>query len=343
MIEIWNMLSKMKIRAPHGHFYAKNNEKDEENADTVTNNKVIGTPSSNFLMPVLLADAVGRSGTTLLMSLLGSSQRIVFERTYPFETRYLTYLTHLSSFLSRAEPGNGDWTPDAILKAELSSLMPFPHPSGGLFPAEESAVAFRSRCFIAVWKEFSSVAIENAMLNGCGANTPIYYAEKTPRWCHDLLRNWIPIRGIYLLRDPRDVLLSALAFDKKRNHSFLSPRDGQPLAELVLERVPIIRDRLQRAISFKNTSNPDREMLVRYEDLVTDLDTTAERIGSWLSIELDSKLTIRNSGSYLEKHSTSLSAKTSIMRWKKELPRDVNDIYIQHLGAELVKLGYDLE
>jgi len=158
-----------------------------------------------------------------------------------------------------------------------------------------------------------------------------------------LLRDWLPVRGIYLLRDPRDVLISALAFDKKRNLTGWSPREGQALDEFVSERIPIIRDRLQRAISFLHTTRPKTEMLVRYEDLVTDLDTIAKRISSWLSVELDPKQTISESKSYLDNHSTSPNPDRSIMRWKRELPREVNDIYVRHLSAELVELGYDLE
>src|SRR5438045_1003360 len=44
-----------------------------------------------YLTPILVAGS-GRSGTTMLMALLGTDPRVAFDRVYPFENRYLTYL-----------------------------------------------------------------------------------------------------------------------------------------------------------------------------------------------------------------------------------------------------------
>jgi len=56
------------------------------------------------LTPILV-DGYGRSGTTALMTLLGSDPRVVFDRRYPFENRYLTYLAKFALLTDRAGVG----------------------------------------------------------------------------------------------------------------------------------------------------------------------------------------------------------------------------------------------
>lgn len=46
----------------------------------------------------------GRSGGTALMSLLAAAPRVAFDRAYPFEHRYLTYLAKLALLLERQDP-----------------------------------------------------------------------------------------------------------------------------------------------------------------------------------------------------------------------------------------------
>ena len=186
-------------------------------------------------------------------------------------------------------------------------------------------------------------AIENAQKAGRSQQRPRYYAEKVPRWCYELLHKWLPIRGIYLLRDPRDVLLSALAFDEKRGLRGWSPNPGQPLDEFVRQSMPIVRDRLQQAIAFLRPQSPETQILVRYEDMALDLKGTAKRLGNWLSVPLDAEATLAVSRKFLNRHSTSADPQASVKRWKRELPQGINAIYVEHLSMELLQLGYDLE
>ncbi len=52
-----------------------------------------------MIIPILVR-TFGCSGSTLLMQILASSQDIVFERRYPFEVRYLTYLTRTAQLIT---------------------------------------------------------------------------------------------------------------------------------------------------------------------------------------------------------------------------------------------------
>ena len=53
------------------------------------------------LNPLLILDLGGRSGSTLLMQLLGTSPQIAFDRVYPSEVRYLTYLLRWAKMLDQ--------------------------------------------------------------------------------------------------------------------------------------------------------------------------------------------------------------------------------------------------
>src|SRR5437868_4050582 len=56
------------------------------------------------LIPILISGC-GRSGTTMLMELLATDARVVFDRRYPNENRYLTYLAKFALLAGR--PGDG--------------------------------------------------------------------------------------------------------------------------------------------------------------------------------------------------------------------------------------------
>jgi len=53
----------------------------------------------DLLVPILVA-GYGRVGSTALMALLGTDERVAFDRRYPFENRYLTYVAKLSLLAS---------------------------------------------------------------------------------------------------------------------------------------------------------------------------------------------------------------------------------------------------
>lgn len=300
--------------------------------------------ASDPLVPILLGDTAGRSGTTLLMVLLGTSPAVAFERVYPFESRYLTYLLHRAMLLKGWIQPSGEWNASTVLERDLSCLRAYPNGRSPLLVTPEGTPPFWLRCFLSTWRNFSEVASETSQLRGDGdTQVPlVYYAEKSPRWCYDQLSSLVPLRGIHLVRDPRDVLLSALAFDRKRGTADWSPEPSESLASFVTRRMPVVRDRLQRVLFFQRAGDPGRDIVVRYEDMVLDLSATAKRIGAWLAIELDADSAIRASSSFLASHATSSGPQASVFRWKRELPEGINSIYVEHLHEELEALGYDL-
>jgi hypothetical protein len=81
-------------------------------------------------------------------------------------------------------------------------------------------------------------------------------------------------------------------------------------------------------------------MVVRYEDLVTDLEGEARRIGAWLGVELDpgavDELAREHPG-----HLTSSSPAASIGRWRSELGRREAEVIWHSAGQVMGSLGYE--
>ena len=85
----------------------------------------------------LLIQSMGRSGTTLLMQLIGTSPQILFDRVYPFEVRYLTYLLRWAHILGQEWDQNSNWDASANLIPHGQTLGPFPYKGAQLWYGEE--------------------------------------------------------------------------------------------------------------------------------------------------------------------------------------------------------------
>jgi hypothetical protein len=300
------------------------------------------------LIPISMPEPVGRSGTTLLMQLLASSPQVALQRKYPLESRYLTYLVHWAQLLGQSASPSADWNAMTIFQEQLDSIRPFPDGDAPLFCTPAGTLPLWANCFLACWSEFSRVAVSATQRNLSSDRPVIYYAEKTPSWCYRTIAQIMPVKGLYALRDPRDVLISAMQFDKKRRTpGALGPQwnfdDPAQLVEFEATAMPMMRSRLRRILSAKDSNKEGADILVvRYEDLVLDLAGETKRIGHWLNLELSLGETLSSSKQYLLQHQTSENLRASIERWKRELPIHVNDLFVEHLGTELLSLGYTL-
>jgi hypothetical protein len=278
------------------------------------------------LEPLLVLSIFGRSGTTLLMQLLGTSEQIVFDRDYPFETRYLTYLLRWALILQEGYQPDADWNADENNKAPGDWIGPFPYSNAKYWSGREMWIP----CFKCAWREFSRIPADQ---RGAGNR---YYAEKTPFWVPDYLQQAVPYKALLLIRDPRDVFLSITEFDKKRGFpGFVreAAEDdwtfAQRLVKLFRERIPVIH----RETAKQNS------MLVTYESLASNLSAESERIGKWLGVQLD-PFAVEAQVSAFSHHMTSRNRYESIARWKKEMHEDIRNLFKEELANELAYFGY---
>jgi Sulfotransferase family len=229
----------------------------------------------------------GRTGTTLLMNLFGTSPRIAFDRRYPAEYRIGSYLVRMSQGMS-----------ESFNEGEHVGVTDFffgPQPAWGPMPFHSDALdvkTWRPRLLRAMWASASDVLLAerpNAQ----------WYAEKLAVDDAPLREAGVEVLSIDLVRDPRDVLVSRRAFLPGGTEGWA--RDAEKVAsELAL--------RLDELDAFP------ADMRLRYEDLACDLEGTAQQLADRLGVELSPSDVDRP-----EAHVTSASVAASVGRWRNEL------------------------
>lgn len=298
------------------------------------------------LVPILV-DGSGRDGTTLAMQLLATSSEIAFDRVYPYEQRYFNYLLQWSRLPEHDSWDKSAWNLNSLAHASPANhdhlLGPIPWVERSLIAGSVSQ-GFWKGIFEAVWTEFSEHA-RKAMRSQLGdASLSIrYYAQKnTESW--EVRKDEVPlprVKVVALLRDPRDVWLSSLAFHRRRQEEgsgFLPIADGESSDAYLSD---FIEQQKARLSWLRTLSAEDDVPIVRYENLITDLPSEAERLGEWLGVHLDAEAVLRRREGYGE-HITAKSPEASVGRWRSEMPEDLAARFSHVMGAELTGFGFEV-
>lgn len=274
-----------------------------------------------MLTPILVA-GYGRSGTTALMQLVLGDSRVAADRLYPFENRYLTYAAKLARIVGLPSP-----RPElhAIQLCDYDDLhfgaVPWPanrddSPRLALPPDE---------LFRTLWASI-----------GARAGNATHYAEKAPAWLPAWLRPRLPSMTVHLVRDPRDVFLSAVAFLREKGFERGFGRDA------VTSDLDHARNLAHALLLYHENERADRGRddctRVRYEDFVADRAAIAERLSRLTGLSFPAA----GGDEHLSRHRTSADPAASVGRWKREgLPRGVQTMLEAHLGELLADNGYD--
>jgi len=283
---------------------------------------------SKYIIPILLR-SFGRTGTTMLMQLLGSSEEIVFDKTYPYENRLLAYFFRLSSLpLQNKNNIEIRWNNDSLFKANLNLMGPIPLQTKLITNSKQ----FRNLLFKNMWKAFSYEILKSNPKS-------IYYAEKIPLDIPNELNPIMYCKNIFLLRDPRDEMVSIMEFNSKRGrYSFGWEKNDTPVT-FAKKMVKIRKSFLNYFINLPKYD--ERRIKIRYEDMIENIYTESKLLSTWLNVELNPDKVLENLNSH-KHHMTSKSPKDSIRRWKTYLSKEVKKIFEQELGEELSKVGYEL-
>ena len=281
-----------------------------------------------MLAPVMVR-TFGRTGSTLLMQILGSNERVCFERSYPFEHRYLTYAYNLARVVG--EPCRTDeiWNNDRLFQSNSPVVGGLPYGEVELFDRELLA----RELFASNWERFSAVIRRR---QGLRADVPAFYAEKVPRQVAAAGAEILGGRSIWLLRDPRDEMVSIKAFNAKRGH--LGFGWGENDTDETYAR-RLCRNRRAFLVRLAEMRTDEREIGVRYEDLVQDGRREIERLSDWLGLPLRGPSAFRDR-KIRKLHMTAPDAASTVERWRGELDADVQGIFAEELGDELRRLGY---
>jgi hypothetical protein len=289
-------------------------------------------PGPKLLHPVLVSGG-GRSGTTLLMLLLGTSPRVAFDRVHPYERRYLTYLLRWAQLL---RPGKApeSWTQVAMVGRRSEMMGPMPFPQSALVGDPEALWRY---CFLAGWGELSARSAAAVAAAHPGV-TATHYAEKAPPWLAEELTGLLPFTALLPIRDPRDVFLSVVAFVDKRGQPGFGMHSGEDPLDFARRFVRNQRRRLRDARRALRTGGAT---VVRYEDLVRDLAGQARLLGDLLGVPLDPAGVAAGEAHYRH-HSTSASPEESVGRWRREMDAEMRAVFAGHLAGDLEALGYEV-
>jgi hypothetical protein len=287
----------------------------------------------NILRPILLAGS-GRTGSTAIMSVLGSHPQVALDREFPYESRYLTLfvkfallLQHPDFFTSFDEEklfdpnylGFGGHRPGT---ASVAAQVPSQY-----LPMEQTSIWVRT-----MWEKFSSNIFH------CRPQS-LFYAEKAPLWLAPRVRYFFECFTLYNVRDPRDIFISANAFMKKRNALGFGRAAGDS------DRDHARRLALAFLCTFENYyADRDRKdvLLVRYEDFVLHRTAVTDKICRLTGLspfqasqEEDTQL--------VDSHTTAADREGSVARWRSEpIAEDVVRLLEQILQEEMILLGYPL-
>ncbi len=290
-------------------------------------NKLEMSPSKS-ITPLMLR-SFGRSGSTLMMSLLGTSPNVLFERTFPYEERYLTYLVRLTGLLKKPPQNSKEWNYDTVLKRDLTFVGPMPYSNPGSFDKNKLA----DQLLLAAWDIFSQQQVNNHSKQ-LDLEVPIYFAEKTPTNVPDILGAIMTTKNIYLLRDPRDEFLSIRSFNQKRGYKGFGWLQHETEISFVKRFCKHRKPFLGQFLSLKEE---EHSIKVLYESLLSDPISQQKKLSSWLGLKLDhEKVEHRN------QHATSSSPEVSVGKWKNELSEELKTIFNSTIGSELSALGYDV-
>jgi hypothetical protein len=292
-------------------------------------------PRQGWLTPILV-DCFGRDGSTAVMAMLASSPGIAADPGYPYERRYFTYLWRWSRLPSRTEWPAALWSKDDVVSIaqedEGALLGPPPWLPRELLDAGGEGAEFARHAFDAAWGELSGRAIESAVATG--GPQPRYYAEKHANtWMVDL-RELPPVRVIALLRDPRDVHASILAFEQQEPATSFAVLDARAGGDRLAGIVERHRHRLRWIAELIER---DGAPVVRYEDLARDPAGVARSLAAELEVEIEPG--DPEMESLASRHGSSEDGGSG--RWRSDLDPAIAERLTEELRPELRALGFE--
>jgi hypothetical protein len=290
-------------------------------------------PAQPGLIPVLVT-APGRSGTTLLMGLLARSPEIVAAELVPYEVRMIAYYAVAFTTLT----GQADWDrshhPDRL---EGDGF----HVGSNPFRHKQYAHAFRNdaarqeyfekfvtrrigRCARDLINEY----YRRLAADG-GKTSARFFAEKTNN-LHRPTRMFArrafgEVRELVIVRDPRDVLCSHVAY-------FSSAQD---------KAFSDLSSAVRQLTALHGENRPDLHML-RYEDMVRGDAACFAGMSNFLGTRIEP-----DAGDQGEKvfrvHATSATPQSSVARWRTDLPEALKVRCAREWAGFLTRFGYAIE
>jgi hypothetical protein len=297
------------------------------------------------LLAPLMITGMGRTGTTWSMRVLSEHPSIVIYKKYPYEAKVGLSSTLNFMILSGLFENNLD--PEILHLLKKTRLFD----DHNLW--DQEARNLLERDFYKNLIDCTRNVIDDfyrQMAVVQGISTPLYFAEKflldqiSAYWAQDIVREIYPnAREIFLIRDMRDVVTSALAFNKKRGWLDFG-RDRFNSDEEYIQAM----GRVSRFILKRWERVHKNAYLLRYEDLIVQPFEAMKGLLEYLHLENDD-LTVHTminnaiqSSAELEKHRTTETPLSSIGRWSRDLSPCLQELANQEFKDMLIAYGYSV-
>jgi hypothetical protein len=305
------------------------------------------SPPPSRLSPVVL-NALGRTGSTWLTRLLAQHPEVVVYRPFMYEPRIAGYwlemlrnLAEPSSFLSPLAPRLESprwWLEDG----EVTTLPPeedraFEQTIGG-----EAVAELAGFCRRRVEHAYLALARQQ------GKPDSRWFVEKAfgyPGAGDSLRQTWDELypdtRELLLVRDPRDMVCSMLAYDARRGFVGF----GRQFAADDREFLERLRSSWRHNVA-RDRVLGDRSLMVRYEDLMEQPGDALRGIFTHLSIDASDE-TVRQVVDQAQVdtpgmrfHRTAEAPGSSVGRWRHDMPEELRELTEEVFAEELADHGY---
>jgi Sulfotransferase family len=287
----------------------------------------------------LMVNTIGRSGSTLLVTLLSSHPEVVAFSPFIKDARISTYWANVLQDLAAPSSYLAPFDPPDLEK---------PHwwlDGGAGEIGDEDVERWLGRESVESLAGLCRTQIEAFYANLAGAAGAEFFVEKylPHQVIPDLLSELYPgAREVILVRDFRDMLCSVIAFNRKRGWSDFGHTEGGDDAKYVRE---VMRPSLE--VLARRLHAADSRSLVRYEDLVLDPEPALTDLFGKLGLANDEVLvgeTVRlahQGTASMDHHRTTSDPAASIGRWHEDLPEEIAAVCNEELGPLLAEFGYE--
>lgn len=271
----------------------------------------------------------GRTGTTLMMKALAGSPDVWVPGEYPNEDRYLAFLSTLAALGVSPSGGKAlrnlaNPPGDEILD---QSTQRFAKTLGRVnLPSTEDSPDLAERLLIGLW----SGLCEHS------ASGRRFYAEKSVGMSLPPLVAALKPRMLYMVRDPRDIVVSVREFNRKRGFARFGRDADEDDLSYAVRMMPMYRTMLRDSVEGRGEGTATA-LTARYEDMVVSLSGTGSRLERWLGIGFD-HLEVTDAG----EHATSTTPEESMGRWRTELAPDCIEFFEGSLRTLLEAHGYEV-
>jgi hypothetical protein len=315
-------------------------------ATIVVSHRPLATTYEPRLSPITVT-SLGRMGTTWLMRLLAHHPEVVVHPQYPYELGVAKYWAHLLRVASGPADHLDSSHPETFT-AEAGRIGHNPYFGDFLAASPELNRWLRVRqpALLGACAQQSADEFYGEVAAAAGIAAPRFFAEKgLPDHVPDVLGDLYPgARELILVRDIRDVICSAVAFDAKRGRRSFGREslddDLGFVAQLHMDLGRLVRSWQRRQAT---------ALLVRYEALITAPAETLHNILGHLGLARTPDVVaalIDAAGATtpeLDAHRTTVNPAASIGRWRTDLAKvhpDLPERCAELFSPLLAELGY---